>query len=53
MVLAIQYPDMVAIERAMQSAERAKSRELTVELVKMFDGRIFHTIFDVRHNVTI
>ena len=53
MVLAIQYPDMVAIERAMQSAERAKSRELTVELVKMFDGRIFHTIFDVRHNVTV
>ncbi len=53
MVLAIQYPDMAAIERAMQSAERAKSRELTGDLVKLFDGRIFHTIFDLRHNVTV
>jgi hypothetical protein len=53
MVLAIRYPDMAAIEKAMQSDVRAKSREVTGELVKLFDGRIFHTIFDLRHNVTL
>lgn len=53
MVLAIQYPDMAAIEKALQSDVRLKSREVTGELVKMFDGRIFHTVFDVRHNVAL
>jgi hypothetical protein len=53
MVLAIRYPDMAAIEKAMQSDVRLRSREVTGELVKMFDGRIFHTIFDLRHNVTL
>jgi hypothetical protein len=51
MVLAITYPDMAAIEEAMKSDVRMKSREVTRELVKMFDGRIFHTVFDVRHNI--
>lgn len=51
MVLAITYPDMAAIEEAMKSDVRMKSREVTGELVKMFDGRIFHTVFDVRHNI--
>jgi hypothetical protein len=53
MVLAIQYPDMAAIEKALQSDVRFKSREVTGELVKMFDGRIFHTVFDVRHNAKL
>jgi hypothetical protein len=53
MVLAIRYPDMAAIEKAMQSDVRFKSREVTGELVKLFDGRIFHTIFDLRHNVSL
>jgi hypothetical protein len=53
MVLAIQYPDKAAIERALQSDVRTKSREVTGELVKMFDGRIFHTVFDLRHNVVL
>jgi hypothetical protein len=35
----------------MKSEVRMKSREVTGELVKMFDGRIFHTVFDVRHNI--
>jgi hypothetical protein len=53
MVLAIQYPDMAAIEKAMASDVRLKSREVTGELVKMFEGRIFHTVFDLRHNITL
>jgi hypothetical protein len=53
MVLAIQYPDLAAIEKALQSDVRAKSRAETAELVKMFDGRIFHTVFDLRHNVAL
>lgn len=53
MVLAIRYPSMAAIEKAMQSDVRVKSREVTGELIKMFEGRIFHTIFDLRHNVSL
>ncbi len=53
MVLAIKYPSMAAIEKAMASDARTKSREVTGQLVKMFEGRIFHTIFDLRHNVTL
>jgi hypothetical protein len=53
MVLAIQYPDMAAIEKAMASDVRLKSREVTGELVKMFEGRIFHTVFDLCHNVAL
>jgi hypothetical protein len=53
MVLAIQYPDMASIEKALASDVRLKSREVTGELIKLFDGRIFHTVFDVRHNVVL
>ena len=50
MVLAIKYPSMGAINRALASDVRLKSREVTAELVKLFDGRIFHTVFDLRHD---
>lgn len=53
MVLAIRYPDRAAIELALASAVRFKSREETAELVKMFDGRIFHTIFEVAHDAVL
>jgi hypothetical protein len=53
MVLAIQYPDKAAIETALQSDVRAKSREVTSELVKLFDGRIFHTVFELRHDAPL
>lgn len=45
MVLCIGYPSLEAIEKALTSDVRARSRVETAELVKMFDGRIFHTIF--------
>ncbi|MFO1032962.1 MAG: hypothetical protein U1E15_02340 [Hyphomicrobiales bacterium] len=53
MVLAIQYPDRAAIELAMASDARAQSRAETAELVKMFEGRIFHTIFEAAHDVKL
>jgi hypothetical protein len=51
MVLAIKYPDMAAIEKAIASDVRAQSRAETGELVKMFEGRIFHTIFEAAHDL--
>ena len=50
MVLAIKYPTLAAIEEAMKSDMRAKSREETGELVKMFEGRIFHAVFEGAHD---
>ena len=45
MVLAIRYPSLEAIDLALKSEARNQSREVTKDLVKMFDGRIFHTVF--------
>jgi hypothetical protein len=53
MVLAIKYPSMAAIEMAMASDVRAQSRAETGELVEMFEGRIFHTIFEAAHDVAL
>lgn len=53
MVLSIGYPDMAAIEKAMASDVRAQSRAETGELVKMFEGRIFHTVFKAAHDVAL
>jgi antibiotic biosynthesis monooxygenase (ABM) superfamily enzyme len=50
MVLAIKYPSLAAIDEAMKSDVRAQSREVTGELVKMFEGRIFHTVFEAAHD---
>ncbi len=53
MVLAIKYPDQAAIDEALKSDVRARSREETAELVQMFDGRIFHTVFEAAHDVDL
>ncbi len=53
MVLAIRYPDQAAIDKALASEVRAQSRAETAELVKMFEGRIFHTVFDAPHAVDL
>ena len=45
MVLAIRYPSKQAVELALASEVRAESRAATADLVKMFDGDIFHTVF--------
>jgi hypothetical protein len=49
LVLAIKYPSMAAIDLALKSDVRNQSRLETQELVKMFDGRIFHTFFEAAH----
>jgi hypothetical protein len=53
MVLAIKYPTLLAIDEAMKSDVRARSLEVTGDLVKLFDGRIFHTVFEVAHDTAI
>lgn len=45
MVLQIAYADRAAIALAMNSPQRARSRVVTQELMAMFEGRIFHVIF--------
>lgn len=46
MVLAIRYPSREAIDKALASEVRAQSREVTRGLLEMFDGTVFHTVFD-------
>lgn len=48
LVLAISYPDGAALERAMRCPARYRSRELTGELMQMFDGRIHHHVTHVQ-----
>jgi hypothetical protein len=47
MALAIRYPDMAAVEKALQSDVRAQSREVTGELLKLFTGKVHHHVFEV------
>ena len=53
MVLAIKYPSLAAIEEAMASDVRARSRAETAELVTMFEGRIFHTVLEAAHDAAL
>lgn len=46
MALAIRYPDMAAVEKALQSDVRAQSREVTGELLKLFTGKVHHHVFE-------
>jgi hypothetical protein len=45
MALAIRYQDMAAVDKALQSDVRSKSREVTGELLKMFTGTVHHHLF--------
>jgi len=45
MVLQLTYPDREAIGRALASPVRHESRAVTQELLKMFDGRVFHVVY--------
>ena len=45
LILAISYPDRAAMERALQSPARARSREVTGQIVaEFFNGRIHHHV---------
>ncbi len=52
MILSIRYPSMADIEKALQSDVRNQSRLVTQDLLKLFDGRIFHTVFEASHYAT-
>jgi antibiotic biosynthesis monooxygenase (ABM) superfamily enzyme len=53
MVLSIKYPSLEAIDAALKSDVRAQSREETAGLLKFFEGRIFHTVFEASHDVKL
>jgi hypothetical protein len=46
MALAIRYPDMAAVEAALQSDVRFESRNVTGELLKLFVGKVHHHVFE-------
>jgi hypothetical protein len=46
MALAIRYPDMNAVEQALKSDVRFQSRDVTGELLTMFDGKVHHHVFE-------
>jgi len=45
LVLAVRYPTRESIDVALASEVRMKSREVSKDLIAMFDGTVFHTIF--------
>lgn len=53
MVLAVRYPSLAAIEEALKSDIRTRARAATADLIEMFDGRIFHTVFETAHDVAL
>ena len=50
LVQQIDYPSVAALEEALASPARAKARALTLELMEMFEGRLYHLVSE-RHVV--
>jgi hypothetical protein len=48
MVLEIDYPDMATIEAALASPVRREAKAETEKLMTMFDGRIYHIVFEAK-----
>jgi hypothetical protein len=46
MLQQIDYPSLAALEEAIASPARAQARALTLELLEMFDGRLYHVVSD-------
>lgn len=46
MMLEFDYPSQADIERTMASPERTEARAKTQELLSMFDGRLYHVVFE-------
>lgn len=44
MIQQIDYPSLAALEEAIASPIRAQARAITLELMKMFDGRFYHVV---------
>jgi hypothetical protein len=47
MIQQIDYPSMAALEEALASPVRAESRAVTMELMQMFEGRLYHIVSEV------
>jgi hypothetical protein len=45
MVLSVRYPSRESIAVALASEVRMTSREVSKDLIAMFDGSVFHTVF--------
>lgn len=52
MVLAIRYPSRQAIAQALASDVRSRNREVTQGLLPLYDGTIFHTVFEAGELLT-
>jgi hypothetical protein len=44
MIQQIDYPSMSALEEAIASPARAEARATTLELMTMFEGRVYHLV---------
>src|SRR5689334_8999921 len=53
MALAIRYPDMNAVNLALESDVRFQSRAVTSELLTLFTGRVHHHVFHANEYPTI
>ena len=47
LVLQTTYPQRDAIEKALATKVRFESREMTKGLLAMFDGRVFHVVYEL------
>jgi hypothetical protein len=46
MMLEFDYPSQADIDRTMASPERTEAKAKTQELLSMFDGRLYHVVFE-------
>lgn len=44
MIQQIDYPSLAALEEALVSPVRTEARALTMELMQMFEGRLYHLV---------
>lgn len=44
MIQQIDYPSMEALEEAIASPVRTQARDVTMELMEMFEGRLYHVV---------
>jgi hypothetical protein len=48
MIQQIDYPSLAALEEAIASPIRSEARAVTMELMKMFEGRFYHVVGDAK-----
>jgi hypothetical protein len=48
MIQQIDYPSLAALEEAIASPIRSEARAVTMELMKLFEGRFYHVVGDAK-----